>query len=175
MATSPIPWETGQEKTRAAAVRPLPVRVGGRQLSVLKQRVSHLSQQVKVLPCKYSSPQAMVIMFSRIGYFYLLLISSGCSLYSCNGHKCVGLVLDIWTFITWSLCYIVHHFLIPKCLKFVLLQFLLLFSFSMFCLWKSTEKTAKQRLLWTQNHSQNVQTVNSCECEACMWLFIEFR
>ncbi|KAK7115660.1 hypothetical protein V1264_001490 [Littorina saxatilis] len=45
MATSPIPWETGQE-TRAAAVRPLPVRVGGRQLSVLKQRVSHLSQQL---------------------------------------------------------------------------------------------------------------------------------
>ena len=49
VATSPIPWATqGQEKAAAATGggRGRGMKIGGRQLSVLKQRVAHLSQQV---------------------------------------------------------------------------------------------------------------------------------
>ena len=49
VATSPIPWAAqGQEKPAAATggVRGRGMKIGGRQLSVLKQRVAHLSQQV---------------------------------------------------------------------------------------------------------------------------------
>lgn len=44
-ATSPIPWGAGAEE-KAATARSKGVKVGGRQLSLLKQRIAHLQQQL---------------------------------------------------------------------------------------------------------------------------------
>lgn len=48
VATSPIPWATeGQKAAGTGGGRGRGMRTGSRQLSVLKQRVAHLSQQVR--------------------------------------------------------------------------------------------------------------------------------